>query len=455
MNKVRISVTIQTLYQSQLNIGGGMRKFIKLWIVLMFLSTCLTAQLTSSDITTQADKWIEDLEYLTEKVGSIHPNPYMNISKEDFEMKAEHISLKIPGLSDYEIIVEMMDLTSSIGDGHTRLHGKQLTDLWFPVRMEMFEEGLFVTAASQKYQDLIGKQVVRIGEYPAIETFYNIAEIVPHDNEQSQVYNTTCFLTMASILKGLNIISDNSVMTLVIESGGEKIKIEIESNKFNSDEELSWFWRIDSVPDNDAVRFIDIADSTLPFFQKNRDKFYWFEYLHQYKSVYFCFNVIADSPEETFADFHARLWQFIEANEVEKLIIDLRNNLGGNNQIVLPMIEEIIKHPKINRAENLFVIVGRKTWSAAMHFATWLDRHTNAMFAGEPTGSAPNHFADPKIMFLPNSKIMLMVSRYYWQNSWPWDERNCIEPEINIPLKAEDFFQCEDPVLKRIISFEQ
>lgn len=145
------------------------------------------------------------------------------------------------------------------------------------------------------------------------------------------------------------------------------------------------------------------------------------------------------------------MWRFIEDKNVERLIIDLRNNIGGNNQILSPLIHDVIKHERINKKGNLFLIIGRKTWSAAMHCASWLERHTNVIFIGEPTGSAPNHYADPERFTLPNSKIDLLVSRYYWQNSWPWDTREMIEPDTVIKIHSYDYFNHNDPVLEFIL----
>ncbi len=158
-----------------------------------------------------------------------------------------------------------------------------------------------------------------------------------------------------------------------------------------------------------------------------------------------------DSGNEKFSDFNTRLWEFIESKNAKRLIIDLRNNIGGNNQILLPLIHDVIRHENINRKGNFFIIIGRKTWSAAMHCATWLERHTNASFIGEPTASAPNHYADPNRFTLPNCKIDLLVSRYYWQNSWPWDHRESIEPETIIKIHSHDYFNHYDPVLEFIL----
>ena len=117
------------------------------------------------------------------------------------------------------------------------------------------------------------------------------------------------------------------------------------------------------------------------------------------------------------------------------------------------MLHEIIKHDEINKKGNLFIITSKKTFSAALHCATWIEFHCNPIFVGEPTGAAPNHYADPDFSLLPNSKLLLMISKYYWQNSWPWDNREYIDPELKVYLSSTDYFNFKDPALDEIFKY--
>jgi len=253
---------------------------------------------------------------------------------------------------------------------------------------------------------------------------------------------------MSSLLSGLNIIDDPNYLSLTIEKDGNISELKIPAQEFESDNDFMWYWMFNGVPAKEFIRFIDLATDELPLVYKNLEQFYWFENFEDSKTVYMCFNMCLDSDNEKFSDFNARFWKHIESNNTNRLIIDLRNNIGGNNQILLPLIHEVIRHENINKKENLFIITGRKTWSAAMHCATWFEKHTNATFIGEPTASAPNHYADPKLVTLPNSKIDLLISRYYWQNSWPWDEREYIKPDILVKLFSYEYFSYRDPILE-------
>jgi hypothetical protein len=63
--------------------------------------------------------------------------------------------------------------------------------------------------------------------------------------------------------------------------------------------------------------------------------------------------------------FAARLSAFVEANPVERLILDLRLNRGGDGGLNRPLLLAIIRSKKIDQKGRLFTIVGRSTWSAA------------------------------------------------------------------------------------------
>ncbi len=398
------------------------------------------------------EQWREDLQFLVEKIKTTHPNPFFNSSEDTFMYSTKLLYDRIPEMTDNEVIVELMRITSFLKDGHTRLHGKNLTKLWFPIRLYEFEDGYFITAIHRDYINSIGAKVIKIGNYTVDEAFELIKKITPHDNEYSLSYTAPMYLTMQSVINGLNIIIDSNYLNLIIEKEGKISELDIPAIEFDSDSDLMWYWMFESVPANESIRFTDIEKEKLPLVYKNIDKFYWFEYLKELETVYFCFNLCVDSENEKYSEFNSKLWEFIDKNNVKRLIIDLRNNIGGNNQIVLPLVYDIIRHVDINIKGNLYVIIGKKTWSAAMHCATWLEKHTNAIFVGEPTASAPNHYADPNRFTLPNSKIELLVSRYYWQNSWPWDERRYIKPEMLVKLYSHEYFGHHDPILELLLN---
>lgn len=399
-----------------------------------------------------ADKqWIEDLEFFTNRLDSIHPNPYKNISKDQFRLEIDNLKSKIPAYSDNEIIIEFLRIISLVVDGHTRLHGNRLTPKWYPVRIERFSNGYYITAISEEHANHIGAGIVSVNDQPVDSVFGKIKEIIPHDNSFGQDYFAPMYFAMGSILAGLHIIrSPDDALVLTLKTNDQKIdRLVLKSIDFQTGDDLSWFWKEYAAPGKDYVNILS-SDSVLPLYLKKYNQPFWYEYIKDINTVYFAFNECADNENNRFRSFNDRLWGCIDSVKAKYLVIDLRNNLGGTNSVILPLLHEIIKHDEINRKGNLYIITSKKTFSAALDCASWIEFHCNPVFAGEQTGAGPNHFADPDFSFLPNSKILLMISKYYWQDSWPWDNRSFIEPEIKIGLSSADYFNYKDPVTAEI-----
>jgi tetratricopeptide (TPR) repeat protein len=144
--------------------------------------------------------------------------------------------------------------------------------------------------------------------------------------------------------------------------------------------------------------------------------------------------------------------EFIAANPVEKLIIDLRSNGGGNNGLNRPVVIGLIKS-KIDERGRLFVITGRQTFSAAQNFVNELEKYTNAIFIGEPTAGHPNHYGDNRTFTLPNSKLEARVSTLYWQDMDPRDARPWTAPEVAAELSSDDYRTGRDPVMQAVLEF--
>ena len=191
----------------------------------------------------------------------------------------------------------------------------------------------------------------------------------------------------------------------------------------------------------------------VPLYLKNMGTGYWFEYLPENKTVYFQFTLIRNDKKESLVAFSERLFKFINETEVEKLVIDIRWNNGGNATLLPPLVEGLIKNEKINKQGKLFVIIGRRVFSAAQTAATHFERYTNAVFLGEPTGSSPNFVGEEDSVKLPYSKIGINVSDLYWENSYPHDKRTWIAPQFYIPPTFESFRANRDPVMEAILAY--
>jgi tetratricopeptide (TPR) repeat protein len=267
------------------------------------------------------------------------------------------------------------------------------------------------------------------------------------------------YLFNADLLKALGVISDTDGLNLEIERPDRSRRtITLRSRTVEKQTNwMEWGEMYGPVPDLTTAFAGRVSgdyrkgDAALPLHLRMRLP-YWFEYLSDTKSVYFQFNFVErEWNHETFEEFRTRLFSFIDTHEVEKFIIDLRYNSGGDGSLLDPFLHEIIKRDRINRKGSLFVLVGRKTFSAAVMLIGSLKRHTNAYFVGEPAGAPLNHRGEPQTYTLPHSKFLLQLSTLYYQVGGPQDRSEYFQVDVPYQSSSRDYFSGADPALELIL----
>ncbi len=397
--------------------------------------------------------WRYDLQLLAREIkrkGYAFVRP---ISKEEFDLAVKKVHDAIPKLSDMQVTIEMMKLLRQVGDGHTGLLGSSQRAEWLktlPMRFYMFEEELFIIAADPRHKDLLGAQVLRFGERTVEQVIGALEPLISRDNEIWVKTKAPYLVRHLPLLNGLGLIPDGEKVTLQLrEMSGQTRSVEIAADQSQPN-----IWNV--LPNPPAwINLPQTFADPPPLYLKNMAAFYWFEHLPERKLVYFQFNRVRNDQQEPLAQFCARLFKFTGEHEVEKLVIDLRWNNGGNTGLLPPLINGLIRSEKINRRGKLFVIIGRRTFSAAQNAATFLERHTNAIFVGEPTGSSPNFIGEETIFTLPYSQLFANVSDLYWQSSWPMDYRTWIAPQIYRPPTFAAYRANRDPALEAILAHRE
>lgn len=410
----------------------------------------LIAQIDTSRMS-PTEGWRYDLQLLAREVKRRRYDPFRSISEADFDAAVKKLHDSIPRLTDMQITIEMMRLLVRVRDGHTMIYAMFERPEFrrnIPVDLSFFEEGLFITAADRKHEDLIGARVLKFGERTVEEVLSALDTIINRDNERAPLVFGPMRMRTLPILHGLGLIPETDKVLLTVADNQGKVRAVTLAADCDISSRRLW----DRLPDG-WKSFHQTLGGQLPLYLKNMYADYWFEYLPEAKTVYFQFNHVRNNEQESLPKFCDRLFKFIDEREVEKLVIDLRWNNGGDTTIVHPLIHGLIRSDKINQRGKLFVIIGRRTYSAAQNTATYIERHTGAIFVGEPTGSSPNFIGEDNAFELPYSKLKANVSDLYWQSSWPDDYRQWIAPLIYTPPTFEAYRANRDPAMEAILAY--
>lgn len=400
---------------------------------------------------TRDEGWRYDLRFLAREIKRRAYAPFAIISEEEFDRSVATLHRDTPGLTDAQLWAGMMKLLRHLDDGHARiLPPKDDNDLSriLPLDLFVFPEGVSVIAAGPGYDHLLGARVEKIGSYTVEEAAAALDPIIMRDNDQQVTFMTAFLFRYTALLHALGIADDPGKATLTVAypdgASGEATLTAVPGEILLDRCPPGWTALADAVPGRPR-----------PLHLRNRELPYWFEYLPDADLVYFQYNGVRDHPAETFAAFCDRLFGFISDRRPARLVVDMRWNGGGDTFLAQPLLHHLIACREINRPGALFVIIGRLTYSAAQNTATAIDRETNAIFVGEPTGSRPNFIGEQVIFELPYSKFLANVADLYWQTSWPWDHRTWIAPDIYAPPTFESFSRNEDPALEAILAIRE
>lgn len=386
-----------------------------------------------------AKQWREDLRFLAEELPKRHANLFHTMSREQFETAVKRLDERIPTLQRHQVIVEIGRIFAMVGDGHTRLNllSAPAGLRRYPLRLYWFKDGIFVDAATSEYAQIAGARVVKIGNTAVEEAYRTVGQVVQRDNEINARDNIPERMVVPEILHALKLIDDMEKARFVFERQGKQFTVELKP--MEPGKGYKWF----------EMR----AGSTnpTPLWLKHPQDAYWFESLPDARTVYVQYNSVREKSEESFSNFVKRLFEFVEANPVEKLIIDIRQNVGGSYPFTLPLTHAIIGCQKLNQRGRLFIIIGRNTFSAALSFATDLERHTESLFVGEPTGGRPQYYSDTGQFELPNSRLSASVSTL---GALPSGTRQWIAPHYATELASEAHRNNQDPAVSFILDYK-
>lgn len=405
-----------------------------------------------------AAQWREDLKSLADRIPRSHRNAFHSISQASFLAAVADIDRRIPSLSDHEVMVAFARLVAMLGDGHSRVSLPGLTDpmsdrpfitppkdsrLAFhllPVKMHAFSNGVFVVAATSEHKDLLGAQVLQLGTHPAYEALEAVSPIVNRDNEMGLKLLAPHFAAVPEVLQALHVVPDASRIPFTLQTrDGRHVNVELTP-----------------VPPAAQLHWIDAMEglgNPKPLRLRNLQTNYWFEYLAETRTVFVRINVIENSSEESVAQFARKLQLILNSKPIDRVVLDLRDCHGGDNQLFRSLLLVLIREETIDSPGRLFVIIGRNTFSAAVNAASDMERLCDLIFVGEPTVGSPSSYGDAREHTLPNSGLVVRLSAVYWRDWTSNESRPWIAPDIAAPESSQDYFAGKDVSLEAVRRF--
>lgn len=371
-------------------------------------------------------QWREDLQVLAAAIRTKHKNPYHRVGEKEFQSAVNRLDEDIPRLNSAAIMVGFQRLAAMIGDGHTfvRTH-----DVYHSLPLEAFWFGneLRIIRASTDHRNLLGARIIGLGEVSIVEANQRIQSVVAQGENRWYVLSESATQLMkAETLRAFEIASPSGPVPITVEQNGQPIRN-----------------LVAPLAPGSKISLLDIA-TPLPLYLQRPDEGFWFRDIDD-ATVYASFPNYSDLVQRA-----AALIAHLKARRTRRLVVDLRHNRGGNYTLVREhLIYKLQFMPEINRRGGLFIITGRKTFSAAMTNATDFRQETDAILVGEPTGARPNGYQEIVWTTLPHSKLAVGCSTLHYR--FQSDDDEAVMPDVRIDPDWASYRQGKDNVLEWVL----
>jgi Tetratricopeptide repeat len=392
--------------------------------------------------------WRADLELLLHELPARHANAFHAVSRERFTSAVHALERRLPALARYQAIVGLMRVVAMVGDGHTALNPFFVPTGFrrYPVRLYAFEDGIGVRSADSAHADLLGARVVRIGRVSAEAALDSVETVLSHENPWFARRYGADLLGVAEILGALGLVPDMDRAEFELERDGRRWTATLSPEPFEPHGHGGGV----PGPPSDWMDASPRGDS-LPLWLQQPGRPYWFTWLEDSRTVYICYRAVVNMDHDPNAAFFHRAFATADSLQARQVVLDIRDNSGGEGYYNRFLVREILARPDLDRPDRLFVIIGGRTYSAAQLLVNELAELASATFVGEPTGSPINIYGDAEPLALPRTGLEIFYSRSYWSQN-PEDPRDAFTPAWYTPLTLADYRAGRDPALAAVLT---
>lgn len=356
------------------------------------------------------EDYLQDLNYFLEYADSLrgkendeqypkesfHLNFYLNHSKEELYDYINQMLTHININNDYDFYYLMkciIKYMSSFSDSHTMIHKDDNTR--FPIRFKVVNNNVYIDRCFDK--KMLRKKIKKINGI-------NINEII------TEIANCTSYGTNGWLLSNIEgkLCSKNDLLSLpCMNSKDSKIVFELEN-----DEKISF----------------DINE------KYDSETIYPKKEIEQYSVIDNMLVFKYPSCKENYKPDINKIEEIITENNIEKFVLDLRDNSGGDSNVIEPLIKYLS-----NKNLELFTLVDRGVFSSG-RFAAIDMKRIGSKIVGEEIGTPINCFGYVSGNGItPNSNIHFNFARVYWYEDNGYMKGIYTKEELI--KKDKDFFE--------------
>ena len=373
--------------------------------------------------------WQQDLDFFAKALVERHPNIYHKLSKETFEAEVESLRADLPKLKEQHIPIRLQQITAKMGDLHTRVSWRH--EFSYPIMFTQMGEDVYVTAVlHENMRHLLGLKLVGIEDSSLSEVLTMAGSLISAENKYAIKALVPSVLRDGEALQYLRISKRSDAVVYKFEDQNKLVEVQLQSVKLLPN--VSWYR----------------AAQNAIYSMSRPSEIYWYEYHRAEQAIYINYSRCEERKDFPFQSLVNAVASILSKEKVERVIIDLRNNPGGQENLILPLLN-VLK----NKAVKVSVLIGNRTFSSAFGNALTIKNQLNGILIGQPTGQKPNAFGEVKSFYLPHSRTEVHHSTKYWTRIKGSDP-DALYPDVPLEMSFHQYTQGIDPVLQKALTFE-
>lgn len=379
-----------------------------------------------------------DLDLFCTTLEKSHKNLYAHISKTDFENERAKIAARLPEMSDSDFYYSLRHLAALVGDSHTSMDFYQDKYKYLhglPFAVKKFEDGWHLLMLDEENEAYLGSRLLAINDTPIDEVFERSLSIISSDNRTWAEAQFSNAINFAEALEYLSIAEKGSPIVLSVQDTDDPSKtVSLEMPPMTESEIMS-------------ANILTLTPLSTP---QTAPKGIYSTLPLENDCYYIQYNQCAEAPDLSMADFTKLVSSDILSLGSKKVILDLRNNSGGNSEIIKPLFKELAKLKK-SMDFKVYTLIGSRTFSSAVINAIQSKDQLDSTLVGSPTGGSVNSYGELKSFNLTYLPVTVYYSTKYFEliNGY---EHDSLYPDIEYVPTYEDYYQGADRTVERIQS---
>ena len=372
-------------------------------------------------------------------IESRHPDPFGRRPRRDFVGEIERLRAQGEQIDRRTTCFALMRMVALAGDAHTRLGSwGAIADIELPARAESGSDGFWIAAVQPDRPELFGRRVEAVGGIPIERVIDRLAPLVPHENDLLLRRGAARLLSLPRALSEVGVLAEGDTVRLALAAvAGARAEVDLSPRPRG--ELKTW-------------EFPAPVGWQPPIHRVRHEEDWWWTELDEGAVLYLQFNRCVFREDAPFTETAASLLERLDRGGVRRLIVDLRNNGGGNSEVLAPLVDGLAERRERLGTRGIVALTGHATFSSGMLNAWQLQRRCGALLVGEPTSQKPDTFGEVRSVDLPNTGWRLDCSTKRFRLFG--DDRPSLAPDVLVPSGFADLLAGRDPTLERALALD-